>query len=367
MYQVEFAQRAIEGFVQLLQHTIRGVNRKDEREIILDIRTNIRIRTLRSMLILFDRAGYQILLRARFNRWLLSIARSLMWHPTVKLEWRDPAPAGHRAAICTDDARLDRARLANGSKVIHLRYDYGPRLSLGEADFAMPYLMHAQLYVQYHADSILDQVRQNPKKIRILFAGNSNSDGYNSPIFHELFHLNTRHEILSFLDTRGFIRAIQNQAELDSIIHAGCRDRLVLIDTERFRILQDHWLDLVSRSDFFLCPPGLIMPMCHNAIEAIAVGTIPLINYPNWFLPRLTDGANCVAFSTLDELASGLERIFRMDADSIAALRRGVIQYYLRYLQPESFVQRLMDSPAQELSLHVLEEDVAVLRRVLSE
>src|SRR3990167_5062911 len=62
----------------------------------------------------------------------------------------------------------------------------------------------------------------------------------------------------------------------------------------------------LSMFDFFLAPPGVQMPLCHNIIEAIAVGTIPFTNYYNWFEVPLEDGKNCIAFNDEKELLQRL-------------------------------------------------------------
>ena len=38
------------------------------------------------------------------------------------------------------------------------------------------------------------------------------------------------------------------------------------------------------------------MPMCHNIIESMAVGVIPITNYPEWFDPDLEHMKNCIVF-----------------------------------------------------------------------
>lgn len=350
----------------LIRSSTFGVS-EDRKQILLDIKKEITSRTLRSISIVFRSAGYHVLFRAhpRQSGRILWAARQLKGEDDVSFIWRAPASGGS-LVVCTDDAGWDAARGKYRPKILHLARDYGPHLQLGPADFALPYLMHPQLYDQYHAHLKLDHYRQNARTVRILFAGNSNSSGYNNPIFHQVFHLQTRHQALTCIEEEGRAWPITNGEDLDGVLARGCEDRLVLIDTARFRINQEHWLELLSRAEFFLCLPGVIMPMCHNAVEAMAVGTIPFTNYSNWFMPHLTPGLNCLAFSTLAELRSGLEGIFRIEQDQIAAFRRHVVQYYSDNLCPEVFVKRIVQSPRELLRLHVLEEDEANLRRVMA-
>jgi hypothetical protein len=107
------------------------------------------------------------------------------------------------------------------------------------------------------------------------------------------------------------------------------------------RIGETHWLSTLATSDFFLCPPGYVMPMCHNTVEAMAVGAIPIINYPEWFDPHLEHLQNCIAFDEKGDLLAKLNEVLAMDAGQIARMRQRVIAYYDQCLAPERFVRKI--------------------------
>ncbi len=116
--------------------------------VILDIREEIKLTTLREILILFQLSGYDVLLRAKVDRRLLSLGRELKWHKNVRLIWRY-----HRAfgpdMQCTDGPPAVSHPPAGPCKEILLRWDYRPHLDLPPGHFVMPYPMHPQIYVQY--------------------------------------------------------------------------------------------------------------------------------------------------------------------------------------------------------------------------
>lgn len=85
------------------------------------------------------------------------------------------------------------------------------------------------------------------------------------------------------------------------------------------------------------------MPMCHNAIEAMAVGTIPLLEYPEYFHPPLQTGVNCIAFQGQSNLLEQVKRIKNMSREEVYQLRKAVISYYEKYLAPSAWVERLAD------------------------
>ena len=51
------------------------------------------------------------------------------------------------------------------------------------------------------------------------------------------------------------------------------------------RIKAEAALDALAKADFFLACPGVGMPLCHNLIEAIAAGAIPILQYAA-YLPQ---------------------------------------------------------------------------------
>lgn len=71
---------------------------------------------------------------------------------------------------------------------------------------------------------------------------------------------------------------------------------------------------MLASADFFLCQPGEIMPQCHNIVEAMAVGTIPLTNYPDWLSPPLVDGREALVFDTFASLDAAVTRAMAIGA-----------------------------------------------------
>jgi hypothetical protein len=195
-----------------------------------------------------------------------------------------------------------------------------------------------------------------------LYAGNVDTL-YQNPMFHDLFHILSRYEIVEHLRSFDRTTIISTDDQLREVLAGECRDRLVLIDSSRLRVNQEHWLELVASSDFFLCAPGVVHPPAHNAVEAMAVGTIPLINYPDWFFPPLRHGVDCLTFNSLDSLESGITTVLSMPPEDVDRLRRGTLGYYDEHLSLTQFVDRLVRDPTRPLYLHVLEEDEDRIRR----
>ena len=118
-----------------------------------------------------------------------------------------------------------------------------------------------------------------------------------------------------------------------------------------YRIPQEKWFSTLSKSDFFLACPGGAMPLCHNVVEAMAVGAIPILEYPEYLEPPLKHGVNCLVFSGPQELLRIMRRAFQMKPAQIIAMRKAARDYYRRHLAPGLFARAVMDSPRRELTL----------------
>jgi hypothetical protein len=69
----------------------------------------------------------------------------------------------------------------------------------------------------------------------------------------------------------------------------------------------------------------------------MAVGTIPIINYPEWLNPNLEDGVNCIAFNDEDDLEAKIIRALDMGQEEIKEMKSNVIEYYKHHLDPRGF------------------------------
>ncbi len=135
-------------------------------------------------------------------------------------------------------------------------------------------------------------------------------------------------------------------------------------------IPQATFLDVLSGCAFFLAAPGVAVPMCHNVVEAMSVGAVPVLNYPEQFDPPLEHRVNCLAFSTADELTRCVREALSMDEGRVAALRLGALAYYKRYLSPEAVVGSILRSKetvttlllnAEQRSVELLERRIATV------
>lgn len=189
-------------------------------------------------------------------------------------------------------------------------------------------------------------LRKTTRKIRLFFGGNADPDSYGkSPTMariRERFGMLNRADIIATLLSHygATAREIIGDQDIASIrAESGTVD--FAITKQDTRISDRQWLPTLSLCDVALCPPGVWMPYSHNIIETMAVGTIPLTNYPEWFNPPLVHGRDCIAFGNSDDFIAKVQKIFEMTAAELSQMSRNVKNYYDTYLAPDAFLEKL--------------------------
>jgi hypothetical protein len=212
-----------------------------------------------------------------------------------------------------------------------------------------PYAMHP-LQAALATTEHLDRLRRRERVLRILFAGDSK--GYVRNRIRYPHPKLPRHEVLQALrrDLTSELIEVTTAGDLRRLSASGYVNAFVLSDSGS-GIAAEDWLPTLADADFFLCPPGMVMPMCHNVIEAMAVGTIPLISYPEWMRPRLRHLHNCIEFSDRDDLLRKVRLVLSLPPREIAELRRNVIEYYEDHLRPTRLVDMLEAHPERDVTL----------------
>jgi glycosyltransferase involved in cell wall biosynthesis len=226
---------------------------------------------------------------------------------------------------------------------------------LGTNQIQMPFSMHPTIYIGNKITSIqmlenyLDEKRKSIKKLRLLFAGN-----YNNPLYKNLknnfpSYLN-RNELINFIISKRKSK-IENKIP---DISTPYKNKFILIHRDNATFQQYQWLNTLSKSDFFLCPPGFEMPFSHNLIEAMACGVIPVLEYGNLLSPPLKDMENCILFKGKEELIAKIDIIFNLNDEIIQKLRKNVIEYYHLHLSPKNFLKKIEAETKQKFLITII-------------
>jgi hypothetical protein len=215
-----------------------------------------------------------------------------------------------------------------------------PSVKMGEV-VPIPFSLHP-IWYQSKGYLKINELRPSRRTLRILFGGNTLTSYYSSPKFKNYGLLTRAEGLEAAFSLTDRVKTIESKEELNAIFDGtnylnACR---VLRTDDKSVGVEDRWLELTAKSDFFLCLSGTDVPMCHNAIESMAVGTIPIIGYHEWFTPALEHMKNAVIYTTKEDLVAKLRQVFAMNSDEIERLRRGVLEFYDTHLGGRNFVRR---------------------------
>lgn len=240
-----------------------------------------------------------------------------------------------------DAGRAGRYSISDGrgaDKRIHLDW-FAP-----EADgaYRIPMPMHP---LMYHTGAWRWEPAESAPRVRsVVFSGNVEGWKYAEPGRMARFGMASR------MDQVTRIRASALPVE------EGLRDpaedgRVYLLDKASLGVGIEEWRPFLAGFRFFLALPGQVMPLCHSAVEAMSVGTVPVMHevYASLFDPPLVHGREVVTYA--DDPVAALRRTLEMPDEESARLSEGGRAYYHRHLVPEVVVANALSEDVTELRL----------------
>jgi hypothetical protein len=239
------------------------------------------------------------------------------------------------------------------SKAVQVRFDMFSSF-LTSNPIIMPFPMHP-----VHSGTTahdLERLRTRERQLRIFFSGDTN--GYGREWVHYPKTKMPRLPIVNCIKERlsDSLVVVHDISVLDGFKRKGYSRKCVITASSEVRTADADWLATLAQADFFLSPPGIVMPMCHNIIEAMAVGTIPITNYPEWLDPHLENMKNCIVFDDCDDLIAKLRQALAMEPHEIVRMRANVIDYHDRHLRPQTFADRVQGSPDKYVPILIYTE-----------
>lgn len=227
-------------------------------------------------------------------------------------------------------------------KCLEILYGYRFIGTFDTGAFYLPFPLHPKFYIKQINSDDLNAFRSQERKVLVFFAGNLDSKLYNRDVLQENFSgMISRIKALRYIRDRftepAELEFVTEAGRLYEILEEGAK-KIVLSEA---RTPGDRWLSILGKAHFFLCLPGVRMPWSHNAIESMAVGTIPVIQYGSLFTPPLEHMKNAVFYTNEDELGEVLSKLLMIPEQEIAKLRLNVISYYDQYLSTEGIVGTL--------------------------
>jgi hypothetical protein len=296
----------------------------------------------------FTIENYQVYLCADVQRRLETIfGQSIAdWPPPARLAISlpdlkvvDSLPAGVEQGIYIFDTEDKGLKRLSWRKRLRIRFDLFSPYRLSKP-IIMPYAVHP-MHAKRVVGESLSELRATKRSVRILFAGDL--EGYKRRWISYPEAKLSRVEVISTIKERlGEPLGLANTPEeLSNILESAYTKQLVIVDNDGARVDWNRWLDVIARADFFLCPPGIVMPMCHNIVEAMAIGTIPITSYPEWFSPKLEHLKNCIVFNGKGDLIEKVNMALAMSDDQKMEIRENAMKFYDLHLTPQTFVEKV--------------------------
>jgi hypothetical protein len=319
-------------------------------------------RTYAFLIYFFHEQGYQIYIKNNllFLANLYEYTNYLFSLPAVKIDFFSTRKLKD-ALVITDKQDL----LKINKKVIVLRQDVASESAKNNPTYFLPFSMIPRLYYN-HQHVRLMPLRNQSRTIRIFFSGNTNVNQYNHPIFEYYFKKLSRNKIIQIVK-ENFNDRICDFSSMNSGFNY--ENQIVLSEWQRNsmeektikgRTTNESWLRTLSMCDFFIACPGFIQPMCHNLIESMSVGVIPILEHPEFLNPPLQHGINCITFSGGDDLIVKIKEALVMSKEEREKLRANVLNYYDNYLSPEAVVTWLEKVGSTHQQVYVITSDYFV-------
>lgn len=294
----------------------------------IDIERNLWHRYLHILILFLQMSGYRVELRHRW-RFMASWASSDLFRMLKGLRLVGRGPRASTDLVISDRKDIVGALVLDADYFDPLgTQPHGYRIPMPMADSA--YL----LGVHEHAPEI-----DAPREHAIFFFGNMDRSAYARSEPRTLFGCMDRCRLLDLISNE-LPHRVHEPMDESSLAARGSRD-IVLMDRSMHYIKPKDLPSVLARFDFFLAPSGVIMPLCHNLVEAMFAGCIPILQHPHLMDPPLIDGVNCLSFHDETSLVPALDRAKDLSASEVFAMRRAVRSYYDEHLAPARVVQRL--------------------------
>lgn len=292
---------------------------------------------------IFSNGGYNVYLYKKMSftkYWQLGKYGRLIYS-VHNLKIIDTLPQNTENMIYAFDTYVKEAVMQKWVKKVYVNILKPAEYVMGKMVW-ISYYLHPLLY-KYKQNEIVHMFRDNKRKIKIFFGGNLAEKYYSNKNLKTYFNQLTRIEgIRAVSELEGSVELYNDRNIFDTRLKSkNYINKCLILQTDHtFPIKPVNWLDYVSSADFFLCLSGTDLPMCHNAIESMAVGTIPIIGYPDWFFPPLEHRKNAILYSGKEDLNEKVKEVLAMSQEEIGGMRQNVIAYHQANLTDNSFIDR---------------------------
>lgn len=320
---------------------LTSVKRKSQHKTVYIEMTKVTSsRRLISLVRYFSENGYQCLVHISFRRFIHVYLSELyvFWEKSVKFS--QSFCAGRADMILTDRP----GKFKGKGRVVSLDYDvFNKRRDYSDGYF-FPISFYPSFLNRESERLALSKSGNGNRAIKVLFAGTIDRS-YTNERTKEYFGINTRAEIFDYIQQHmssdqvyipRTYRDMQDKMKKRELV-----DKVVLLNASDVAIPPEDYFSVLHQTDYFIHMSGYIQPFCHNQIETMACGVIPITQFPDIFHPNLEEGIHARIFKTLPDLHALLEKILTEKSVAMDTIRANVVSYYKDYFSYDSFEKRI--------------------------
>ncbi len=226
--------------------------------------------------------------------------------------------------------------------------------------FPVPMTMHPLFY---HKELWNQTYLKNDKKKNSVFMI-GNFDGQYNQFNEELFGMESRLTVVSFLKKNGVLSEVNTKEEFYNFLESTRDKECIILDKNNFSIEMKNLRSVLSQFPFFLALPGVNIPHCHNIVEAMSVGSIPIMhkNYAVLWNPELKHLDTAIVYYNLDDLYENLKIVFDEDESEVERMHLNVLKYYNDNLTPAAVVNNLEKNRTYPIILQAEHYSVACVK-----
>lgn len=194
------------------------------------------------------------------------------------------------------------------------------------------------------------------RKNSVFMSGNIDKRVYDNLSNSPFFSIPSRLSVYNYLKNNSELyHEVTSYEELSDFIQSDIDKKIVIVDSSNhFRLPLRQLKNTLVNFNFYLALPGVCMPQCHNLIEAMSVGCIPIIHltYAKEFEPSLKHYHNAIIYEGLEEVEKIIKESLELDLNFIQRMKNNVIKYYKENLSPQGVVNKIENNSFSKIYIH---------------
>ena len=204
--------------------------------------------------------------------------------------------------------------------------------------YHIPIGLHPNMYQKGYWNK---PVSISERKRFAFFAGDFNEAEYRKLNRKSKFKMLDRVSMMHLVQALPNAHFPKNFTELIDNAKSGQID---IVNRAVFQVPEEALRQTIAKYYFFIACPGFAMPLSHNVIEAMSVGTIPIIHwkYARMFHIELEDYRNAIIYDD-HTFIDKLNEASKISAEKAQAMCENVLNYYNANLTPKAIVTHLLD------------------------